>query len=265
MSGLEHISLPDALCATLRRRILNAEIPAGARLVETQIAEEFEVSRTTVREALRTLESEGLVELAPRRHCVVTRMDEGTARDVLFARCSLEVAAAREWAEHPPEDLEGELAGALEAMEKAAASADMLAAVEADTLFHGRLVAAGGRPRLEQLWHILDSQMGALMRSELERQHVDMHHLATLHLDLVRALSSRDAEQIAAALHEHYLGKPAGALVAGGRSPTAPRTRRQRAPSTPPEQDGPRGDGERDGDGAAPLSPRRSRARRGTR
>ncbi len=209
MSGLEHISLPDALCRTLRRRILNAEIPAGARLVETQLADEFAVSRTTVREALRTLESEGLVELAPRRHCIVTRMDEETAKDVLFARCCLEVAAAKEWANEPKVDLERQLAAGLEAMEEAAAAGDTLAAVEADTLFHGRVVAAGGRPRLEQLWHILDGQMGALMRSSLERQHADLYQLTKLHLDLANAFASRDPERIGEALTDHYLGSPA--------------------------------------------------------
>lgn len=205
MSPLEHVSLPDALCNALRRRILNAEIPAGARLVETQLAEEFEVSRTTVREALRTLESEGLVELAPRRHCVVTRMDEATSRDVLFARCTLEVAAAREWLSNGQVDLKAPLAEAIEAMEGAAASGDMLAAVEADTLFHGRLVAAGDRQRLAQLWHILDGQMGALMRSALERQHRDLYQLAKLHLDLSRVLASGDPARIERALVDHYL------------------------------------------------------------
>jgi DNA-binding GntR family transcriptional regulator len=226
MSTLDHVSLPDALGRTLRRRILNAEIPAGARLVETQIAEEFEVSRTTVRQALRTLASEGLVELAPRRHCIVTRMDEQTARDVLLARCSLEVAAAREWAGHAPEELDGELAEALEKMEKAAASEDTLAAVEADTLFHGHLVAAAGRQRLEQLWHILDSQMGALMRSSLERQHAGLHELAALHLELVHALSSKDPERLVAALTDHYLGPSAQGPAGKGRGERSVRSRR---------------------------------------
>jgi DNA-binding GntR family transcriptional regulator len=205
VTGLEHLSLPDAVCKTMRRRILNAEIPAGARLVETQIAEEFEVSRTTVREALRTLESEGLVELAPRRHCVVTRMDQETARDVLFARCTLELAAAREWLEHRGGDLGSDLAEAVEAMEEAAAAGDMLAAVQADTLFHGRLVAAGGRQRLGQLWHSLDSQMGALMRSSLERKHSDLFQVAKLHIDLARVLASHYSERIDRALSDHYL------------------------------------------------------------
>ncbi len=205
MTGLEHLSLPDAVCRTLRRRILNAEIPAGARLVETQLAEEFEVSRTTIRQALRDLQAEGLVDLAPRRHCVVTRMEEETARDVLFARYTLELGAASEWAEHGDVGLKADLDAVIEVMERAATENDTLAAVEADTHFHGTIVAAGHRPRLEQLWHTLDGQMGALVRSALERQQSDLSDLTGRHVDLAQAFASGDRDVIAKALRDHYL------------------------------------------------------------
>jgi DNA-binding GntR family transcriptional regulator len=205
VTGLEHLSLPDAVRRTLRRRILNAELPAGARLVETQLAEEFEVSRTTIRQALRDLQSEGLVDLAPRRHCVVTRMEKETAQDVLFARYTLEMGAAGEWIDRGRSDLKPELDAVIEAMERAAAANDTLAAVEADTHFHGHLVAAGHRPRLEQLWHSLDGQMGALVRASLERQQTDLTDLTRRHVDLARIIDTGDREQIAAALRDHYL------------------------------------------------------------
>jgi DNA-binding GntR family transcriptional regulator len=205
VSGLEHMSLPDAVRSTLRRRILNAEIPAGARLVETQLAEEFEVSRTTIRQALRDLQAEGLVELAPRRHCTVTRMDADDAADVLYARYTLELGAVREWLANVPTSFDSDLKRELEAMEIAAASNDMQAAVEADTRFHGLLIEAGHRPRLGQLWHTLDGQMGALMRSSIERQHSDLADLAKRHIDLTRTIATRDPELIELALREHYI------------------------------------------------------------
>jgi DNA-binding GntR family transcriptional regulator len=205
VSALNHVSLPDAVRLTLRRRILNAEIPAGARLVETQLAAEFEVSRTTIRQALRDLQAEGLVELAPRRHCIVTRMDAKDATEVLYARYTLELGAVREWLQHTPPGFDEDLQRELEAMEKAAASNDTLAAVEADTRFHGLLVSAGNRARLDQLWHTLDGQMGALMRASLERQNSDLSELAQRHVDLARTILTRDPELIEAALKDHYL------------------------------------------------------------
>jgi DNA-binding GntR family transcriptional regulator len=210
MTELNHISLPDAVGRTLRSRILNAEIPAGTRLVETQLADEFGVSRTTIRQALRDLRNEGLVILEPRRHCVVTRMSEDTARDVCFARYTLEAGAVREWLrgqERNGDDatVDRELDAAIKAMEVAAADNDTLAVVEADTAFHRLLVERGHRPRLAELWHTLDAQMGSLIGSELERQHSNLSEVVAKHTKLARAVASRDRDEIEAALEEHYV------------------------------------------------------------
>ena len=70
-------SLPEAVYGILSRRILNNEYGAGERLLEANMAEEFGVSRTTLRSALRYLASENLVELTQRRGCFVARMDRG--------------------------------------------------------------------------------------------------------------------------------------------------------------------------------------------
>jgi DNA-binding GntR family transcriptional regulator len=210
MIELKHISLPDAVGRTLRSRILNAEIPAGTRLVETQLADEFGVSRTTIRQALRDLRNEGLVILEPRRHCVVTRMSVETARDVCFARYTLESGAVREWlrrrgATDDDLDIDRGLRVAIKAMEAAAADNDTLAVVEADTAFHGVLIDGGHRQRLAALWHTLDAQMGALIGSELERQHSNLGEVAARHTKLAQAVASRNGDQIEAALIEHYV------------------------------------------------------------
>ncbi len=62
---LEHVSLPEAVGRRLRHRILNNELPAGTRLVEANLAAEFGVSRGTIRDAMRDLQSEGLIEIVP--------------------------------------------------------------------------------------------------------------------------------------------------------------------------------------------------------
>lgn len=206
MTKLEHHSLPEAVRRTLRQRILNAEIPEGARLVEMQLADEFAVSRTTIRQALRELQTEGLVMLAPRRHCVVTRMDQATAEEVLFARYSIELAQAFEWVRRGAPGLVEELEAAVERMRLAEADKDTLAAVEADTAFHGLIVSAGGHRRLEELWHNLDGQMGALMRSSLDRQHAELPDVTSKHVGLLEAFRTRKRRPIEEALKQHYMG-----------------------------------------------------------
>jgi DNA-binding GntR family transcriptional regulator len=64
-------ALVDHIAATLQARVLRGEIPSGARLRQETLAAEFEVSRTPVREALRKLQADGIVELEPHRSAVV--------------------------------------------------------------------------------------------------------------------------------------------------------------------------------------------------
>src|ERR1700684_4550393 len=90
---LAHVSLPEAVGRALRRRILNNELPAETRLVEANLAAEFGVSRGTIRDALRSLQAEGLIAIVPRRYSVVTRMSPEDAEDVCYARWVLEDAS----------------------------------------------------------------------------------------------------------------------------------------------------------------------------
>jgi DNA-binding GntR family transcriptional regulator len=219
---LDHLSLPDAVKQTLRRRILNAELPFGARLLETELAAEFDVSRTTVRQALRDLQAEGLVELTPRRQCRVARMSRQDARDVCFARYVLEASAAGEWLAWHGDDLDHDLEEEIAAMEKAAADGDMLGAVQADTRFHGLVVAAGRRPTVGKLWHSLDGQMGALMRVALDCQHLDLYDLVSRHRQLAQALSTRQPKVVEAAIREHYVEEPSELFSSAGAAAGAP-------------------------------------------
>src|SRR5580698_1334506 len=93
---ISHLSLPEVVRLTLRRRILNNELAAGERLIEANLAAEFGVSRTTLRAALMELKNDRLVEFNPRRGCSVARMSRAEIEDVCFARYLLESGAACE-------------------------------------------------------------------------------------------------------------------------------------------------------------------------
>jgi GntR family transcriptional regulator, rspAB operon transcriptional repressor len=93
----------------------------------------------------------------------------------------------------------------LEAMAEAVAVGDLAEMVECDTRLHSVLVEAGGRARLAELWHSLDGQMGALMRSSIEFQGSELPDVVGRHRTLIDAVASRDMTRIAAALQDHYL------------------------------------------------------------
>jgi DNA-binding GntR family transcriptional regulator len=202
---ISHLSLPEVVRLTLRRRILNNELAAGERLIEASLAAEFGVSRTTLRSALMELKNDRLVEFSPRRGCWVARMTQAEIEDACFARYLLESGAVSEERAVIDDNLVASLDKELEAMAEAVAAGDLAEIVECDTRLHGVLVEAGGRARLAELWHSLDGQMGALMRSSIEIQGSDLPDVVGRHRNLIDAVSTRDMTLIAAALRDHYL------------------------------------------------------------
>jgi DNA-binding GntR family transcriptional regulator len=207
-SPLEHLSLPSSVHRALRRRILNNELGAGTRLVEANLALELGVSRTTVREALRQLAQEGLVEIFPRRHSVVTRMSYADIDDACYARYILEEGALRAIPDSELEAVADAMQEVAERMGSAAESGDLAALVDLDTEFHACVVRASGKNRLGGLWATLNGQMGALMRSSMEDQHIDLLEAQRRHLDLTEVLRGRDRVAISHKLYEHYLRRP---------------------------------------------------------
>jgi DNA-binding GntR family transcriptional regulator len=202
---LEHVSLPEAVGRELRHRILNNELPAETRLVEANLAAEFGVSRGTIRDAMRGLQAEGLIAIVPRRYSVVTRMSTAEAEDVCYARYVIEDACFDHGLGPDPAGLVQGLQAALEQMSAAARADDMDALVDSDTRFHELLVGVSGRGRLKDLWSMLNSQMGALMRAEIERQGIGLADAADRHLTLLAAVREGDIMRLRREVRDHYL------------------------------------------------------------
>lgn len=90
----ERRALVDKLAATIQARVLSGELASGTRLRQEALAEEFGVSRTPVREALRKLQASGLVELRPNRGAHVRGLSPREIRDAYEVRAELEGLAA---------------------------------------------------------------------------------------------------------------------------------------------------------------------------
>ena len=178
------------------------------------------MSRGTIRDAMRSLHAEGLIAIVPRRYSVVTRMSTEDAEDVCYARYVLEDASLEGGFGPRPKDLAKALRLAFEHMSVAARLGDMDALVESDTQFHEVLIDVSGRRRLKDLWSILNSQMGALMRAELERQGITMDDTVGRHVGLVEAVADGDLARLRAELRAHYLeGFPQHTEPANGDHP----------------------------------------------
>jgi DNA-binding GntR family transcriptional regulator len=154
---------------------------------------------------MRMLQAEGLIDIVPRRYSVVTRMSQEDAEDVCYARYVLEDASIGNGLGQARKELVRALRVAMEHMSVAARMDDMDALVASDTRFHELLIDVSGRGRLKDLWSMLNSQMGALMRSEIERQGIGLTDAVERHRELFDAVSGGEVPRLRVALREHYL------------------------------------------------------------
>jgi DNA-binding GntR family transcriptional regulator len=122
--------LREQVLEELRAAIIAGRLAPGSRLIEREIIEMLGVSRTVVREALRQLESEGLIAGDAKKGMVVRALTPAEARDLYAIRGLLEGLAARRFVEHAGESQIAELAQALKATVAAYGAGDPAAILE---------------------------------------------------------------------------------------------------------------------------------------
>ena len=134
---------------------LSGDLPRGTKLRQASLADELGVSRTPLREALRRLSTEGLVEFSPNRGATVSELDFGDMRHAWSARVALEPGAARLAAERRDPDSIAAMRDAITAAAQAP-STTAWPASRRTASFHLALAAASGNPHLtrfaEMLW-----------------------------------------------------------------------------------------------------------------
>ncbi len=112
------LSLPEQIAARVGERVIAAAIEPGQRIVEQALADEFQVSRGPVREALRILEREGLVRIHPRRGAIATALSSQEVRDMFEIRAGLYRIVAQRLAELRPPSAIRELEESIAELEK---------------------------------------------------------------------------------------------------------------------------------------------------
>lgn len=133
----------------LRGRILSGSLPAGAFVLEAELAADLGLSRTPTREALVRLADEGLVELRPRHGMRVRAVSAADMREIYEVLTELEAAAARRCAANGvPDEVMARLEGAVAQMDKALAADDLPGWAAADDAFHRALLEACGNTQL---------------------------------------------------------------------------------------------------------------------
>jgi DNA-binding GntR family transcriptional regulator len=210
-----HLNRQGRVIAEMRRRIISGELAPGVSLSEIALAESFGVSRTPVREALKQLQTEGLVEIRPRVGTFVTVPSRREINELFEMKELLEGAAARLLAHRgrvPEVDrLEQNLAEADEAV--AADDRERYAALVQE--FHDLLITGADNAKLEAHYRILMNQLAyaRLVTTSLSQpgrplQSDQEHHRV---LDLILAKDGDTAERV---MREHVRASRR-ALMAG--------------------------------------------------
>ena len=205
MAALAHKQLWEAVADQLRDEILDGRLAAGSRLVETDLADRFGVSRGPVRDALRELARVGLAVDLPRRGTFVSSLTERDLLDVYVIRRAIEEAAVRLTIERASDADVKAMFEAVAETERAYRGKDLAAAWDADMAFHETYCRLSGNGRLLELFEDLASQTVLLMRTELDR-HASLGWTppVELHRRIAQAIADRDVARAIDAVGSHY-------------------------------------------------------------
>lgn len=194
-------ALYEQVAEQLRQRIFQHELAPGSWIDELRIAEEFGISRTPLREALKVLAAEGLVTMKVRRGAYVTEMSEKDLRDVYHLLSLLESdAAAVVAAQGSDADLQS-LQALHEELEAAAGERDRFFAI--NERFHMRLLELADNRWRSQMVTDLRKVMKLNRHHSLLKQGRIVDSLAE-HRRLMQALHARDAQATRLAMQEHF-------------------------------------------------------------
>jgi DNA-binding GntR family transcriptional regulator len=190
--------------AALRAKVLSGEFPPGYRLVETWLADQFQLSRGTVRAALSQLVHEGLVEQVAYTRWAVPTLSAKDAWELYTLRSSLEGLAARLVAERMTPAKAKELTEAIDAIRKAAAKGDRAAVTERDAELHSLMVRLADHRRLQQQYTIIEQQTRRYIASS-NALTVDCAAIVKQHEPIVEALVSGDPDSAEREAKRHNL------------------------------------------------------------
>jgi DNA-binding GntR family transcriptional regulator len=197
----------DQAYQTVRDGIISGQYPPSSRITEQEIAEAAGVSRTPVREALRRLHAEGLVEFQANHGAVVTDWSDADADEVFELRAMLESHGASRAALNATPAQRQELRDLAEeqhrhSLERGEGHLERIG--ELNSRFHRRLQEAANSPRLARaLAALLEAPL--IMKTFIKYRPQDLERSAVHHLELVRALEAGDPDWAASVMRSHIL------------------------------------------------------------
>ncbi len=213
LRGLSQTSLRIQVANAIRDAIVEGKFRSGEKIPEADLAEQLGVSRTPVREAIRILEQQGLVEIRPKSGTYIAALDWEEAVDGLSVRTVLEQLAIQQAMERlEPEEwneLCGKLQAVLDRMLDAVSQGDSVVINEFDIEWHTLLIDAARNKCLSRTWRTAGLAF-LVWSQEREIYPLIQERLAAVfdrHKELLDALRTREIDYCSEAIRDHIFEK----------------------------------------------------------
>ena len=195
--------LKDWVGATLREAILQGYFRPGEKLDQDLIAEELNVSRTPVREAVMMLEAEGFVEIRPRRGAFVVTLSRQDIHDICEIRGLLEAEAVRQAAPQVSESVLDKMERSLDETQARFEAGDVAGHFESDIFFHETIISLAENKLLQEMLGSLTNRIARLRHFAQLQPGQHLVESFQEHRTILQAMRRRDAEAAAEAMRVH--------------------------------------------------------------
>lgn len=188
---------------SLRHRIIALDLPPDTVLSRVDLARDYAVSQTPVRDALQKLEAEGLVEIFPQSKTVVTRIDTNRLHEAHFLRRATELEVVRILAQTATPEVIARLRAILTLQQAIAGNpAEIGTFQDLDDSFHQTMMAAIGQPGLHDILRAHSGHLNRLRRLDMP-DGGKIAHILNGHARIVDALEAHDPDAAVTAMHDH--------------------------------------------------------------
>ncbi|GAA2230225.1 MULTISPECIES: GntR family transcriptional regulator [Streptomyces] len=200
---LPTVSVVEALAASLHDRVLNGQLPPGTTLAETEIANEYGVSRPTARSAITALVYEGLLHREANKAAYVPRLTRTDVEDLFLVRTPLEAEVVRVLVERGTVPVAAAERAIMD-LDRLEDDAPHSAFVEPDLRFHQSLVDTVASPRLSRLYRGIKGEVHLCMVQT--RHTLGRERIVAEHGQVLEALRAGNADQAADRMRAHLDG-----------------------------------------------------------
>ncbi len=195
-------TLSEHVYQALMQAILKGKLGPGEHLVEQALADQFGVSRMAVREAIRKLANDGLVEVIPNRGTFTLQFTSDDIVEIFDLRAMLEKLAVRRITERGRRSDLALLEDLVDEMKEVEQTEDRVAAATVDTKFHQKLAELSGYRRLSRFWRSMSAQITMVVYNS-SSYYPDIGNLAERHQQIIDVMRTGDADDAADAIVRH--------------------------------------------------------------